>query len=464
MNIFSKAIIDWYKENKRELPWRESSDPYLIWISEIILQQTRVAQGYDYFLRFIKRFPDVQSLADADEDEVMKFWQGLGYYSRARNLHAAAKSMNGVFPKTYPEVLALKGVGEYTAAAICSFAYSSFETRPIAVTDSMIAVLTDNPEVKHVQRYSTKPGMIKTADAFQGMVLKGIGPEYATSFFRRHLVEGEFPQFSDSASTNRVVISKVIADKMKLKLGDKIDTYYIQDDVRARRLTVVGIYQTNFSEYDNLFLLTDLCMVNRLNKWQPDQVSGLELELYDYDKLEEATYQIADEIGQSPDPYGADYCVLNVEQLNPQVFAWLSILDVNIWVILILMIGVAGFTMVSGLLIIIIERTSMIGVLKSLGANNFTIRKLFLWLAVFLIGKGMLWGNVIGLAFYFVQKGFGVFRLDPETYYMDTVPVSLNIWIFLLLNVGTLLASVIMLLGPSYLITRIHPANSMRYE
>ena len=310
-----------------------------------------------------------------------------------------------------------------------SDAARSFETRPIAVTDSMIAVLTDNPEVKHVQRYSTKPGMIKTADAFQGMVLKGIGPEYATSFFRRHLVEGEFPQFSDSASTNRVVISKVIADKMKLKLGD-----------------------------------TDLCMVNRLNIWQPDQVSGLELELYDYDKLEEATYQIADEIGQSPDPYGADYCVLNVEQLNPQVFAWLSILDLNIWVILILMIGVAGFTMVSGLLIIIIERTSMIGVLKSLGANNFTIRKLFLWLAVFLIGKGMLWGNVIGLAFYFVQKGFGVFRLDPETYYMDTVPVSLNIWIFLLLNVGTLLASVIMLLGPSYLITRIHPANSMRFE
>ena len=134
MNIFSKAIIDWYKENKRELPWRESSDPYLIWISEIILQQTRVAQGYDYFLRFIKRFPDVQSLADADEDEVMKFWQGLGYYSRARNLHAAAKSMNGVFPKTYPEVLALKGVGEYTAAAICSFAYGM----PYAVVDGNV--------------------------------------------------------------------------------------------------------------------------------------------------------------------------------------------------------------------------------------------------------------------------------------------------------------------------------------
>ena len=134
MNEFTKTIVEWYEENKRELPWRESADPYLIWISEIILQQTRVAQGYDYFLRFIKRFPDVQTLAAADEDEVMKYWQGLGYYSRARNLHAAAKSMNGVFPKTYPEVLALKGVGEYTAAAICSFAYGM----PYAVVDGNV--------------------------------------------------------------------------------------------------------------------------------------------------------------------------------------------------------------------------------------------------------------------------------------------------------------------------------------
>lgn len=340
----------------------------------------------------------------------------------------------------------------------------SYETRPIVVGDSMVAVLSDNPEVKHVQRYSTKPGMIKTINAFQGMVLKGIGPEYDRAFFRRHLLEGEFPQFSDSASSNQVVISKSVADKLRLKLGDKIDTYYIQDDVRARRLKIVGIYQTNFSEYDNIFLLTDLCLVNRLNKWEPDQVSGVELELRDYDKLEETTYQIAADTNDRSDRFGAKYCVRNVEQLNPQIFAWLGILDVNIWVILILMIGVAGFTMVSGLLIIIIERTSMIGVLKSMGANNFTIRKVFLWFSVFLIGKGMLWGNIIGFAFYFIQHWFGLFKLDPETYYMDTVPVSFNLWLFLLLNVGTLLASVLMLLGPSYLITRIHPATSIRYE
>lgn len=343
-------------------------------------------------------------------------------------------------------------------------AVRSYETRPVVVDDSLRTLLAAYPQVDHVQRYSTKPGMIKTDEAFQGMVLKGIGPEYDRTFFSRHLVEGEFPQFSDTASSNRVLVSKALADKLKLKTGDKIDAYFIQENVRARRLTVAGIYQTNFSEYDNLFLLTDLYLVNRLNGWKSGQASGAELTIRDYNQLEETTYEIATRLDDTTDRYGAEYCVRNVEQLNPAIFAWLGILDVNIWVILVLMIGVAGFTMISGLLIIIIERTSMIGVLKSLGADNLTIRKTFLWFSVFLIGKGMLWGNLIGLAFYFVQRYWGIFKLDPETYYMATVPVSFNLWLFLLLNAGTLLASVFMLLAPSYIITRIHPANSIRYE
>lgn len=340
----------------------------------------------------------------------------------------------------------------------------SYEVSPIVAGDSLLTALASDPEVKHVQRYSTKPGMIKTSEAFQGMVLKGVGPEYDRSFLEQNLVEGEFPQFSDSTSSNRVVISKLLATMLKLKLGDKIDTYYLEQNVRARRLKIVGIYQTNFSEYDKLFLLTDFHTVNRLNKWAPDQASGVELEIKNYDKLEETTYRIGDATNERTDRYGAKYCVRNVEQLTPQIFAWLGILDVNIWMILILMLGIAGFTMVSGLLILIIERTSMIGVLKSLGADNFTIRKLFLWLAVFLIGKGMLWGNIIGLGFYFIQRWFGLFKLNPETYYMDTVPVSFNLWLFLLLNAGTLFASILMLLGPSFLITRISPATSVRYE
>lgn len=343
-------------------------------------------------------------------------------------------------------------------------AVNSYETHPVVADDSMMAALYEYPEVAHVQRYSTKPGMIKTDDAFQGMVLKGVGPEYDPRFIKEYLLEGEIPAFSDSVSSNQVLISKPLADKMRLKLGDKIYTYYIQDDIRARRLTIAGIYQTDFSEYDNLFLLTDLNLVNRLNGWEPSQVSGIELQVRDYDKLEDITYDIAIDTDNQRDKFGGTYFVRNIEQLNPQIFAWLDLLDLNVWVILFLMIGVAGFTMISGLLIIIIERTNMIGILKALGANNFTIRKTFLWFSVFLIGKGMLWGNVVGLAFCILQSQFGIFRLDPETYYVDTVPVSFNVLLFLLINIGTLLTSVLMLIGPSYLITKINPARSMRYE
>lgn len=343
-------------------------------------------------------------------------------------------------------------------------AVNSYETHPVVADDSMMTVLYDYPEVAHVQRYSTKPGMIKTDDAFQGMVLKGVGPEFDSRFIKEYLLEGEIPAFGDSVSSNEVLISKSLADKMRLKLGDKIYTYYIQDDIRARRLTIAGIYQTDFSEYDNLFLLTDLNLVNRLNGWEPSQVSGMELQLRDYDKLEDVTYDIAIDTDNQRDRFGGTYFVRNIEQLNPQIFAWLDLLDLNVWVILFLMIGVAGFTMISGLLIIIIERTNMIGILKALGANNFTIRKTFLWFSVFLIGKGMLWGNVVGLAFCILQSQFGIFQLDPETYYVDTVPVSFNVLLFLLINIGTLLTSVLMLIGPSYLITKINPASSMRYE
>ena len=343
-------------------------------------------------------------------------------------------------------------------------AVGSYETRPIVAADSVMTALSGYAEVNHVQRFSTKPGMIKTDDAFQGMVLKGVGAEFDPRFMKECLLEGEIPVFSDSVSSNRVLISKALATKMRLKLGDKIYTYYIQDDVRARRLTIAGIYQTNFAEYDNLFLLTDLHLVNRLNGWKPNQVTGIELQVNDYDKLEDVTYEIAMDTDNRKDEWGGVYYVRNIEQLNPQIFAWLDLLDLNVWVILFLMVGVAGFTMISGLLIIIIERTNMIGILKALGADNFTIRKTFLWLAVFLIGKGMLWGNLIGLSFCFLQSQFGLFKLDPETYYVDTVPVSFSVLLFVLINVGTLLASVLMLIGPSFLITKINPASSMRYE
>ena len=342
---------------------------------------------------------------------------------------------------------------------------NSYETNPVSVNDSLMHVFRTTEGVKHVQRYSTKAGMIMTDDNFLGMVLKGVAEEYDWDFLSKHLQEGEIPVFSDTASSNRTLISRTIANKLHIKIGDKLYTYYVNgDQVRARRLEVAGIYQTNFSVYDDLFLLTDLYTVNRLNSWKPEQVSGVELEIKDYARKEEIKELLRDKIDMQTDSYGSTYYVQSIEEMNPQIFAWLDLLDLNVWVILILMTGVAGFTMISGLLIIILERTNMIGILKALGANNWAIRKVFLSFSVFLIGRGMLWGNLIGLTFVVLQSHFRLFKLDPATYYVDAVPVEFNLWLFLLLNVCTLIVSVWMLVGPSYLITRIHPAKSIRFE
>ena len=359
-----------------------------------------------------------------------------------------------------------KVVGIGSDIAITNFdAQKSYETVPVVVGDSLLDALRSMEGVKHVQRYSTKPGMIMTEDNFLGMVLKGVSQEYDWKFLKEHLQEGEIPSFTDSASTNRTLVSRTIANKLNLKLGDKLYTYYISaENVRARRLEVAGIYQTNFSIYDDMFLLTDLYTVNRLNAWQADQASGIELEVADVSRLEETKEAISAEVDMLKDRYGATYYTQTVEESNPQIFAWLDLLDMNVWVILILMTGVAGFTMISGLLIIILERTNMIGVLKALGADNLAIRKVFLSFSVFLIGRGMLWGNIIGLLFVFIQSQFHLFKLDPSIYYVDSVPVVFQLWWWVLLNVCSLLASVLMLVGPSYLIAHIHPAKSIRFE
>lgn len=339
----------------------------------------------------------------------------------------------------------------------------SFQTTPIQADDSLVHSLAALPGVAHVQRFATKPGMIMTADNFQGMVLKGVGGEYDLSFLARYLQAGVLPVFSDSVAGNEVLVSRTIADRLALEVGDKLFTYYLEGTVRARRLTVAGIYQTHFAAFDDVFLFTDLFTVNRLNNREAGEVDGLELSV--------AAGMRPDSVGEllrerlaGPTDEEPDYYVRTVEEVYPQIFAWLDLLDLNVWVILLLMTGVAGFTMISGLLIVILERTTMIGVLKALGADNAAIRQVFLSFAVFVIGRGMVWGNVIGLALCGVQALFKVVRLDPATYYIDAVPVELNVWLILLLNVATLLVSVLMLIGPSCLVSHIHPAKSMRYE
>ncbi len=344
-------------------------------------------------------------------------------------------------------------------------AQRTYESSPIVTSDSIMQLVRHTPGVKHVQRYSTKPGMIMSDDNFLGMVLKGVGQEYDTEYLKNHLIAGEIPNFDDKKSSNNVIVSAYIADKLKLNVGDKIFTYYIDDNnVRARRLNVSAIYRTNFSSYDNLFLITDIHTVNRLCRWENSQSSGLEIAVKDYSKLDAIANNIRSKIDTNMDYYGGVYFTQTIEEITPQIFAWLSLLDTNVWVILILMMGVAGFTMISGLLIIILERTNMIGVLKALGATDGAIRTIFLNFSIFLIGKGLFWGNLVGLSLCAVQYYFKVFKLDPINYYIEYVPIEFNWIYYILLNIAALIVSVLMLVGPSYLISSIHPAKSIRFE
>ena len=341
---------------------------------------------------------------------------------------------------------------------------NSYEMQPIRMSDTLQNQLKAIPNVRHIQRFVTKPGIIKTENDFQGMILKGVGPEFDWSFFKSNLLEGDIMNLNDSTPVNEAIISKSIADMMGLKLGDSFLTYFLQDQIRARKFTVKGIYSTNFADYDKLFVITDIRIAQRLNGWDQEYFSGMEILITDFNYLDGVSNQVYALAANRFDAEGNGYFIQTIRQLNPQIFSWLDLLDMNVWVILLLMLAVAGFNMISGLLILILEKTNMIGILKSYGAGNWSIRKIFLYESIFLIGKGMLWGNIIGLLICFVQYQFKIIPLDPVSYYTSTVPITFN-WLYIvLLNAGTLIVSVLMLIGPSYLITKISPAAIMRYE
>ena len=339
------------------------------------------------------------------------------------------------------------------------------EQYPIVIDDSMIDVLKHIPDVAHVQRFAMKEGILKTDSDFLGVAFKGVGPEFDSTFIHNNMVEGSIPHFSDSVSHNQILISQLMADKLHLKSGQRIFAYFFDNNgVRTRRFTIAGIYQTNLKKYDETIVFTDLYTAVKLNGWESDQASGAELSVNNFDNLDMVESRVISKVKGTVDHYGETYSSATIKELNPQIFQWLDLMDLNVWIILALMLIVAGVTMISGLLIIILERTSMIGILKALGARNKTIRHTFLWFAVFIIGKGMLIGNVLSLGLLALQQAFGIIKLDAQTYYVSTVPVEINALYIVALNVATLLISVFMLVAPSYLISHIHPAKSMRYE
>ena len=339
------------------------------------------------------------------------------------------------------------------------------DSYPIQMGDSMITVLKSTSGVKHVQRYAMKQGILKTDHDFLGVVFKGIGPEYDTTFLHQNIKQGIIPRFRDDSNGNKILISQSIADKLGVKSNDKIYSYFIdQNGVRTRRFIIAGIYQTNLSQYDDFTCFTDLNTIVKLNGWDHDQATGAELIVKDFDKVDDVESGLVAKVNRTLDRYGETYSSKTIRDLCPQIFSWLGLLDLNVWIILTLMIAVAGVTMISGLLIIILERTVMIGILKAIGARNKTIRHTFMWFAAFIICKGMLIGNLIGLGLITLQRFIGFVKLDPQTYYVNTVPVEYNLPLFIILNVSTLLICLFVLIAPSYLISHIHPAKSMRYE
>ena len=341
---------------------------------------------------------------------------------------------------------------------------SSYETIPIAVSDSLLNWINAYDGIKHAERFATKQGILKTDTDFQGIVLKGVDENYDWTFFQKNLKEGVIPTISPDKSTTDIIISAYLCNRLNLKLGDSFLSYFIQENVKARRFHIAGIYDTGFLDYDKLFIITDIKQVQRLNEWSADQVSGIEIMVDDYNRLDQVAEDIYFDMAKLQDKNGNTFYTRSIKELNPMIFNWLEILDLNVIVILILMMAVAGFTMISGLIIIILERTNMIGILKALGQNNTSIRKIFLYISFFLIGKGMIWGNIIGLAICFIQSQFNVVKLDPSVYYVEAVPIDLSLSSFILLNIGTLAAAMLMMLGPSYVITKIDPARSIRFE
>jgi lipoprotein-releasing system permease protein len=341
---------------------------------------------------------------------------------------------------------------------------SSYETQPINSNQEFIKELREDPSIASVQVFATKAGIIKTKSDIQGVVLKGVGPGYDWGFLKDYLREGEILSFSDSARSNKVLISRHTASLLKLNLNDDFLMYFIQDPPRMRRFTVAGIFETSLEEFDKVFIFGDIRHIQKLNDWSEEQVSGFEVNITKFRELDRQTNSVMNKVGFGFEEDGSRLKVDNIHEKYPQIFDWLNLQDMNVLIILILMLVVAGFNMVSGLLILILDRTNMIGILKALGSPNVSIRKIFMYQSGFLIIRGLFWGNIIGIGICLLQKFTGVMELDQSSYYLNTVPVNLNALHIIALNLGTALAIILMLIIPSMIISRISPARAIRFE
>jgi len=344
-------------------------------------------------------------------------------------------------------------------------ANTSDEPSPISMHQPFIEQLKKNAEIKHIQVYANKSGILKTDTENEGIVLRGVGKDYDWSFINQNLKSGSVFGINDSLSKD-IILSKYFADKLNLKLNDKVVIYFITkktDNItiqyipRAKTFFIKGFYETGMEDIDKHIALVDIRHIQKLNYWDSDQIAGFEISVIDYHHLDKTVEEINDIIGTG-------LIAESVKERNQTIFSWLELQDINAIIIIVLMIAVAGINMISALLVLILERTNMIGILKALGATNQSVRKIFMYNAIYLIGKGLLWGNIIGLSIALIQYHFGIIKLDQTAYYVSVIPININLLHVVLLNLGTMISCLLMLLLPSLVISKITPVKAIQYS
>ncbi|MFV0290837.1 MAG: ABC transporter permease [Mangrovibacterium sp.] len=343
---------------------------------------------------------------------------------------------------------------------------NSYETSPIEVDTTLLHDLSKIENIRHIQTFATKPGIVKVDDEIQGIIAKGISSNFDWTFFENNKIEGEIFSTSENRD-NKAWLSKELAALLQLKIHDKFQMYFLNEDEqipRVRQFVLEGIYHTGLTEFDRMFMLVDIRHVQSLNDWNENQVSGYEVFVDDLDLISPCLEKINTQLVKHIAEEESLLQVIDIKEKYPSIFDWLALLDINSLLIQILMILVAGFNMISGLLVIILERTRMIGILKSIGASSLNIRRIFLYLSAFLVGKGLIWGNIVGISICLIQYFFQIIPLNSDSYFLNAVPIQLNFFHILWLNINTFAVILIMLLIPSFIIGRISPEKTIRFE
>lgn len=345
--------------------------------------------------------------------------------------------------------------------------YTEKDKSYITFNDTLKSIINTTIPNGQISLSIKQPGILKTDNDFMGIVFKGMGTNYDWKFISDNLISGSIPNYNDENNQNKIIISKIISSSLKLKIGDKIYAYFFENNkIRTRRFEIAAIYETHFGEYDKLFAFSSLNTLQRLNNI--DSISGNSVEIRNLptSEIENASYNLQDSLIQAcyTNKLSSLHRVDTVYNTGALYFNWLDLLDTNVIVILILMSLVSGFTLISSMFIIILERVNMIGIMKSLGATNTQIRRIFIYLTERLVIKGILWGNAIALTIIFLQSKFKLIPLDPEAYYLNYVPTEINWWYILLLNIGVIIISGLILILPSHLISTISPAKTIKFE